>query len=99
MSGKNHPALSVADLESLVGDATLGAEGLARIDTPVRIHVHSIRKSLADADGLSAKAVIDAIVLTGVLPDDSPEFVKEVTFSQRQGQPEHTEITIEVAEG
>lgn len=99
MSGKNHTPLSLADLEQIVADATLGKDALSKIDSPVSIHVCSVRKRLADADGISFKASLDGLVLAGLLPDDDPKHVKEVTFSQRQGQPEHTEITIEVAEG
>jgi len=58
------------------------------------IHVHSIRKRLADPDGISAKAAIDAIVEAGILADDKAEEVKEVTYSQEKGEPEHTTITL-----
>ena len=61
---------------------------------PVEIHVHSIRKRLCDADGISAKAAIDGLVHAGILADDSPKEVKSVTFSQDKGTPEMTEITI-----
>ena len=56
--------------------------------------MHSIRKRLTDADGVSAKAAIDGLVLAGILPDDSPKYVKEVTYSQEKGDPEKTIIEI-----
>lgn len=59
--------------------------------------MHSKRYRLADSDGISAKYVIDALVLGGVLADDSPEFVKEVRFSQEKiskDKPEETIITV-----
>lgn len=74
--------------------APLGAQEVTRLNPPVGVHVHSIRKRLADADGCSAKAVIDGIVRAGVIPDDDPANVKEVTFSQEKGEPERTIITI-----
>jgi len=73
-------------------DAPLGAKKAKRYDSPVCIHVHSIRKRLADADGTSAKAVIDGLIHAGILKDDSPEYVKEVTYSQEKTQGE--EMTI-----
>jgi hypothetical protein len=82
------------DLEQAFSYATLGAEGFKKIDTPVNVHVHSVRKRLTDADGLSAKAVIDGLVLTGLLEDDSFDFVKEVSYSQEKGETEYTVITI-----
>lgn len=87
-------AFPVADLEQAASNATLGAEGLKAFDTPVSIKVHSVRKRLADAEGLSAKAVVDALVLGGLLKNDSPEFVKEVSHSQEKGETEYTVIMI-----
>jgi hypothetical protein len=70
----------------------------ARFNTPVCIHIHSVRKRLCDADGISGKAAIDGLVKAGILKDDSPSEVEQVTFSQRkceEGEEELTEITIE----
>jgi hypothetical protein len=94
---KDYPAISVADMEQIVSDASYGAHGIEAQDTPVSIHVHSVRKRLTDADGVSAKAVIDALVADGLLKNDSPEFVKEVRYSQEKGETEYTVITIEAA--
>lgn len=91
---QNNPPVPTADLESDSSDAPLGKEKTPRSDSRISIHVHSIRKRLADADGISAKAVIDGLVLTGLLPDDSPQYVKEVTYSQEKGEPEETIITL-----
>ena len=68
-------------------------------DTPVDIHIHSKRKRLADADGLCAKWVIDTIVAEGILIDDSPQYVKNVTFSQEKiKKPEHESTIITITE-
>ena len=61
----------------------------------VSVHIHSIRKRLTDADGISGKAAIDAIVKCGIIKDDSPQYVKTVTYSQEKGKEEKTIITIE----
>lgn len=91
---KDSLAFPIADLEQVVSHATLGADALKRIDAPVNIHVHSVRKRLTDADGASAKALIDAFVLGNLLQDDSPEFVKQVSYSQEKGDEEYTVIEI-----
>ena len=65
--------------------------------SPVSVHVLSIRKRLADADGISAKYAIDGIVKAGLLADDSPKEVKSVSYSQektKKGEEEKTIITI-----
>jgi len=62
---------------------------------PVNIHIHSRRKRLVDADGVSGKAVIDGFVHAEVLVDDSPKYVEEVSYSQEKcekGQEEETII-------
>ena len=58
------------------------------------IAVHSRRKRLADSDGISAKAVIDGLTAAGILKDDNPECVKEVSFSQEKVKSESEEETI-----
>lgn len=66
------------------------------------IHVVSYRHRLADADGISAKAAIDGLIHAGILRDDSPEFVKEVSYSQVKvsgKEMERTEIQIEALPG
>lgn len=61
----------------------------------VRVRVHSRRHRLCDSDGISGKAVLDGLVRRGVLEDDSPEFVEQVTFTQEKSIIEETVITLE----
>jgi len=63
-----------------------------RLDSRYDLHVHSIRKRLADVDGISAKAAIDGLVKAGLLEDDSTEFIREIRFSQEKGTPEVTKM-------
>jgi len=65
-----------------------------KADTRLSLHVHSIRKRLCDSDGISAKAAIDGLVHAGILRNDSPEIIKEVTYSQEKGEIEETIIEI-----
>lgn len=84
----------IAYMESYLSDGALAEEEITPFSAPVRIHIHSIRKREVDADGISAKAAIDGLVLGGILQDDSPKYVKEVSYSQEKGDPEETIITI-----
>ena len=68
------------------------------ITCPVKIHIKSFRYRLADADGISAKAAIDGLVMANIIPDDSPDIVREVTYSQekiKRPEIEETIITLE----
>jgi hypothetical protein len=86
---------SAPNVEPTPGDVPNGAENPARFCTPCRVHIHSVRHRLADADGVSGKAALDGLVHAAILRDDSPKEVKAVTHSQEQGAVEYTEITIE----
>lgn len=92
---ENSVANPSSDLEQDSRNALLGKKENARFDSPVRIHIHSTRKRLADCDGISGKHAIDGLVLAGILQDDSSKFVKDVTFSQEKAKEEITIITIE----
>lgn len=90
----NNTTVPVADLEPLSGNDEFRANGLPTFDTPVCIHVRSIRRRLADADGISAKAAIDGIVHAKILKNDSPKEVAEVSYSQEKASKGSEEITI-----
>lgn len=91
---ENNTTFPTAYMEPNIIYESVGQEKTDKADTRLSIHVHSIRKRLTDADGISAKAAIDGLVLAGLLPDDSPKYVKEVTYSQEKGDPEKTIIEI-----
>lgn len=92
--GDDNSPIPSPNLEQGPGDAPLGTQETAKLDPRCGIHVHSIRRRLADPDGISAKAAIDGLVHAGLLPDDSPQHVKAVTYSQEKGAEEQTIITI-----
>lgn len=81
-------------MESGAGLAALEQKEPTPFDSPVNIHVHSCRKRLIDADGISAKAAIDGLVHSGLLEDDSPQWVKEVSYSQEKAGKDEMEETI-----
>ena len=89
--------ISIAHLEQIISHESLAKKEVERLDTPCSIHLHSLRHRLADTDGLSGKAVIDGIVKSGLLADDSSKEIKSVTFSQEKipsSEEEKTIITI-----
>ena len=59
-----------------------------------RISIHSIRQKLCDPDGICGKAAIDGLVHSGLLLDDSPSEVEQVTFSQEKISKKGQEKTI-----
>ena len=89
----NRIAIAAADMEQNFNDAPDGKEVTERFTAPCSIHFHHIRKRLADIDGLSSKAVIDGLVHSKVLQDDSPKYVKEVLHTQEKSV-DGTEWTI-----
>lgn len=86
--------LSLADLEQAVVNEPIPKGKLTTLDTLCRIHIHSKRKRLTDADGVSAKAAIDGLVHGGLLQDDSAKFVTEVSYSQEKSKEEETTIEL-----
>jgi len=78
------PPVPPADVECDSCHAPTPKDAPQGIDTPIRIHIHSVRKRLADADGVSGKAAIDGLIVAGVLADDGPQIVSAVTFTQER---------------
>lgn len=85
---------SVADVESTVGNESLGSNAYTKIDTPVCISIHSKRHRLADPDGISAKAAIDGLRYCGILPDDTAADIAEIKYTQEKADNEETIIKI-----
>lgn len=81
-------------MECTIGDEQMATKESAGRDTPCNIRVHSIRKRLADPDGISCKACLDGITKAGILRDDNAKIVQEISYSQEVGEDE-TIITIE----
>lgn len=71
-----------SDMERTTGYESLATSGSTAFDSLVSIRIHSYRVRLADVDGISGKAVLDALVLAKIIADDTTKEVKEVLFSQ-----------------
>lgn len=63
----------------------------------VTIDLCSYRKRLVDVDGVSAKSLIDGLVNSRVIEDDSVSFVECVTYRQVKAKSESTVVTLERA--
>lgn len=81
---QNRSTISPPNMEPSACVRSLEKKANPRLDTQGRMHLHivSYRHRLADADGISAKALIDGIVLAEILEDDSPNIIQEVSYSQ-----------------
>lgn len=88
--------LPAPDLERPSGNEQMEEDESPAPDTRACISVHSVRKRLADPDGISAKAAIDGLVKAGILADDSTLYIKEVSYTQTKTTgSEYTIIEIE----
>jgi hypothetical protein len=93
----NNFTVPVADMEQNSSHGFSGKKQIKTHDSPCRIHLHSKRKRLTDADGVSGKAAIDGLVKGGILIDDSPQYVQAVSYSQekiKKGESEETLIEL-----
>jgi hypothetical protein len=72
----------VTNLERTAGNESFQASKGPAFDSPVSIHIHSFRCRLCDVDGVSGKAVLDGLVHSNVIADDSTKEVREVTYAQ-----------------
>lgn len=91
-------AVSVADLECVVGGKSLAAKENPKVDSRCRVRVLCKRHRLADPDGISVKAVLDGLVLAGILGGDSAKEIIEspVVRQERVGKGEREETVIEI---
>jgi hypothetical protein len=90
-----------ADLELPPGYGVPQAAEVPRFAAPVDVFITHYRHRLADPQGASTKAAMDAIVRGGLLADDSPKEIREIRDRQKKVptcDPEKTEIEIRVCE-
>jgi hypothetical protein len=71
------PAIPAPDLERASGRPPVEAPRHPVVDTPCRVRVLCRRHRIADPDGISVKAVIDGLVLAGILAGDSTKEIVE----------------------
>jgi len=94
----DRPADRPANVERAAGNEPIRASKGAAFGSLCSITIVSYRTRLCDADGISAKAAIDGLTHCGVLQDDSPKEVSEVSYRQvkvKNVSEEKTEIILE----
>lgn len=84
---RNTLSVSASDVEPGAGNALLGVQGTPRLDGRCRVYVYSKRHKLTDPGGRCDKYLIDAIVSTGVLPDDSALYIEEPIIATQEKIP------------
>lgn len=86
-----------APTESVIRPKPL-AESKAKEANPERflVRLTSVRKRLADEDGLCGKVHTDALRYAGIIPDDRPEICSIRTTQRKcdKGEEEHTLIEV-----
>jgi hypothetical protein len=80
----NSITVKVTHLESASTDALQRKSPVKPLFDRCHIHLHCKRKRLADPDGLSCKSIIDGLVKSGILTDDSSKFIEKISFSQEK---------------
>ena len=93
----NNDSGQVADVELPTSRESVAAGKGATPFARASIEIVSYRVRLADADGISAKAAIDGLVMCGILKDDTTKEVSEVRYRQvkvKNASDEKTEIVI-----
>jgi len=85
---------SASNVEPIARHESIQAGRHPTFDSQVDIRIVSHRTRLADADGISGKAAIDGLVYAGVIRDDSPKEVREVSYSQIKVKNKNEEKTV-----
>ena len=85
---------SFAYVEQTTRHESIQAGRHPAFDTLVDIRIVSYRTRLADADGISGKAAIDGLVHAGIIRDDSPKEVREVSYAQVKVKNKEEEKTV-----
>jgi hypothetical protein len=91
---RNRVANNFTNLEQAISHEPIQAGRYPTFDTLVDIRIVSYRTRLADADGISGKAAIDGLVHAGVIGDDSPKEVREVSYAQVKVKNKEGEKTV-----
>jgi len=90
----NRATDSASNVEQAIGNEPIQKSRHPTFDTLVDIRIVSYRTRLADADGISGKAAIDGLVHAGVIRDDSPKEVREVSYAQIKVKNKEDEKTV-----
>jgi len=87
-------------LEQTISNEQVAAYEVTSYDTRhgVRLHITHFRRRDGDIDNFSVKAIVDGIVQTGILSDDSTKQIKEIHHyfvKIKNHEEEKTEVVVE----
>jgi len=94
LARNNRAAVCSANSKSTRRNEAAPAVKAQEVYSRVRIHIHHRTRRLSDATGRSHKACVDGLVRSGILKDDSPKFVKEISETYELAETEETIIEI-----
>ena len=93
-TANNHNPSASTNMESDFSNALSHPFKDEQFTAPVSIRICSYRTRQVDTDGISAKAIIDGLVACGLLADDSPKYVAEVSYTQQKVKNASEEKTV-----
>jgi hypothetical protein len=90
----DHSAVPAPDAKPDRRNAPAPKNAAKEISPRFSITIHHRSRRLADPTGRSHSAVVNGLVRGGILPDDSPLYVKEIRETYEQRKNEETVIQI-----
>lgn len=91
---EDHSPAPTPNLEQHLSNASFSKKAYPRFNGPLSIRIHCKRKRLTDHDNICSKYAIDALVTGGILQDDNPECVKEISYTQEKSKENYTIIEL-----
>ena len=70
-----------------------------KLPVDVNILIVSKSKHKKDCDNYTGKAIIDGLVMGGVLPDDNTDYIRSITVEIQYGKADETRIKLLTVEG
>ena len=97
IAGQNRVTRPPAHVEQAIGNALVAKEKAKGYNGLVSLRIFEYRHRLADPDGACTKYLIDSLVSSGLLQDDSSKFIKKIEkeqFKIDKTSPEKTIVEI-----
>jgi len=94
----DRPTIPATNLERAPDCAPVAPPRHPKVDTPCRLRLLCHRHRLADTDGISAKALIDGLIIARILADDTTKQIIEspVIAQIKVGRAEPEQTIVEI---
>ena len=93
---KDRAAVQTTYVESVASNGQVAKKKSPKCNQVFSVSVHHRTNRLSDSDGRSIKAALDACVLGGLLPDDSPKFIPKIPGQTQEKTRGKEETIIEI---